>query len=57
MAVNHIETLECPLCGATYDLDPVRDAYPNHEGVSGILDAKYDCEAVKETKSRSPDHE
>ncbi|MFB6086253.1 MAG: threonine synthase [Halodesulfurarchaeum sp.] len=48
MAMAHVRTLECSLCGATYA--PDREIYtcPNHEGVTGILDVTYDYEVIDE---------
>ncbi len=48
MALDHIETLECTLCSATYDPDQVIYTCPNHEGVSGILDVKYDYDVIND---------
>ncbi|TYL37823.1 threonine synthase [Natronococcus pandeyae] len=48
MALDHVETLECTLCGATYDPDQVIYTCPNHEGVAGILDVKYDYDVIND---------
>ncbi|GAA0514065.1 threonine synthase [Halorubrum aquaticum] len=44
--MDHVETLECTLCGAEYDPDQVIYTCPNHPGVKGILDVTYDYDAV-----------
>ncbi|WP_411968714.1 threonine synthase [Haloferax sp. YSSS75] len=46
MALDNVETLECTLCGATYDPEQVIYTCPNHEGVAGILEVKYDYDVV-----------
>ncbi len=44
--MDHVETLECTLCGAEYDPDQVIYTCPNHPGVKGILDVTYDYDRV-----------
>jgi threonine synthase len=46
MAMDHVTTLECVLCGATYDPDQVIYTCSEHEGVRGILEVKYDYDVV-----------
>nr|WP_311172312.1 hypothetical protein [Halobellus sp. ZY16] len=46
MSLDHIETLECTLCSAEYDLDHIIDICPKHEGTKGILGVKYDYDVV-----------
>lgn len=48
MAMPHVRTLECTLCGATYDPREVVYTCPEHEGVAGILEVIYDYDAVQE---------
>ncbi len=46
MAMDHVTTLECTICGAEYDPDQVIYTCPEHEGVNGILEVKYDYDVV-----------
>jgi threonine synthase len=48
MAMPHVRTLECTLCGAEYDPHEVVYTCPEHEGVAGILEVTYDYDAVQE---------
>ncbi|WP_368411820.1 threonine synthase [Haladaptatus halobius] len=48
MAMNHVTTLECTLCGATYDPDQVIYTCPEHEGVKGILEVNYDYDSIQD---------
>ena len=55
MAMDHVEALECTICGAQYE--PERELYtcPNHEGVRGILEVVYDYEAIDANFDRELD--
>jgi len=44
--MDHVETLECTLCGAEYDPEQVIYTCPNHSDVKGILDVTYDYDVV-----------
>jgi threonine synthase len=44
--MDHVETLECTLCGETYDPGELRYTCLNHDGVTGILDVVYDYDRV-----------
>nr|WP_227377717.1 threonine synthase [Haladaptatus halobius] len=46
--MNHVTTLECTLCGATYDPDQVIYTCPEHEGVKGILEVNYDYDSIQD---------
>jgi len=46
MALAHVTTLECTLCGAEYDPEQVIYTCPEHDGVEGILEVKYDYDVV-----------
>jgi len=46
--MDHVEALECTLCGETYDPDRLIYTCPNHEGVKGILEVTYDYDRVAE---------
>lgn len=46
MAMEHVTTLECTICGAEYDPDQIIYTCPEHEGVKGILEVKYDYDVV-----------
>ncbi|MEF8860019.1 MAG: threonine synthase [Halolamina sp.] len=46
--MDHVEALECTLCGETYDPDQLIYTCPEHEGVKGILDVIYDYGRVAE---------
>jgi threonine synthase len=41
-----VTTLECTLCGDEYDPDQIIYTCPNHEGVKGILEVKYDYDVI-----------
>jgi threonine synthase len=55
MALDHVETLECTLCGATYDPERVVYTCPNHEGVAGILEVTYDYDVIQDRFDESID--
>ena len=40
MALAHVTTLECTLCGAEYDPEQIIYTCPEHDGVAGILEVK-----------------
>jgi len=46
MAMEHVTTLECTLCGAEYDPDQIIYTCENHDGVTGILEVKYDYDVI-----------
>lgn len=46
MTMDHVTTLECTLCGAEYDPDQVIYTCPEHPGVEGILEVKYDYDVI-----------
>jgi threonine synthase len=46
MTMEHVTTLECTLCSEEYDPDQIIYTCDNHEGVKGILDVKYDYDAI-----------
>ena len=46
MTLDAVETLECTLCGATYDPEQVVYTCPNHEGIAGILEVVYDYDTI-----------
>lgn len=46
--MDHVNALECTLCGDQYNPEAVHYTCPNHEGVQGILDVKYDYDDVRE---------
>ena len=46
MAMDHVTTLECTICGAEYDPDQIIYTCPEHEGVKGILEVKYDYDVI-----------
>ncbi|ODR80602.1 threonine synthase [Haladaptatus sp. W1] len=48
MAMEHVTTLECTLCGETYDPDQIIYTCPNHEGVKGILEVQYDYDIIND---------
>ncbi len=48
MAMDHVQTLECTICGETYDPDQVIYTCDNEPGVSGILEVKYDYDVIQE---------
>ncbi|MEA5388763.1 pyridoxal-phosphate dependent enzyme [Haloarculaceae archaeon H-GB2-1] len=55
MALDHVETLECTLCGATYDPEQVVYTCPEHDGVAGILEVVYDYDVVQDRFDASLD--
>ncbi len=42
MELPHVTALECTLCGASYDPEQLLYTCPEHEGVRGILELRYD---------------
>ena len=46
MTMEHVTHLECTICGKEYDPDQVIYTCPDEEGVKGILEVKYDYEAI-----------
>ncbi|WP_416841476.1 threonine synthase [Haloferax sp. DFSO52] len=46
MALDNVDTLECTLCGERYDPAQIIYTCPNHEGVAGILEVKYDYDVI-----------
>lgn len=46
MAMDHVTTLECTICGEEYDPDQIIYTCSNHEGVKGILEVKYDYDVI-----------
>jgi threonine synthase len=48
MVMDHVTTLECTICGAEYDPEQVIYTCPEHEGVAGILEVKYDYDVIAE---------
>ncbi|WP_254533715.1 threonine synthase [Natrinema gelatinilyticum] len=46
MAMDHVTTLECTICGTEYDPDQIIYTCPEHEGVSGILEVMYDYDVI-----------
>ncbi|WP_435335936.1 threonine synthase [Haloarchaeobius sp. TZWWS8] len=46
MTLDHVDTLECTLCGETYDPEQVVYTCPNHDGVAGILEVQYDYDVI-----------
>lgn len=44
--MEHVTCLECTVCGAEYSLDEMRYTCPEHDGVRGILEVKYDYDVV-----------
>ncbi len=48
MTMAEVSTLECTLCGETYDPEQIIYTCPEHEGVKGILDVQYDYDAVRD---------
>lgn len=46
MGMAHVTSLECTLCGRTYDPNQVIYVCPEHEGVTGILEVQYDYDEV-----------
>jgi threonine synthase len=41
-----VETLECTACGRSFDPGAVRYTCPDHDGASGVLDVRYDYDAI-----------
>ncbi|MFB6222125.1 MAG: threonine synthase [Haloarcula sp.] len=48
MAMEHVKTLECTICEKEYDPDQIIYTCPEHEGVNGILEVKYDYDVIDE---------
>ncbi|MDR5673513.1 Threonine synthase and cysteate synthase [Halalkaliarchaeum sp. AArc-CO] len=48
MGLPHVRTLECTLCGARYEPDQVIYTCPEHDGVRGILEVRYDYARIRE---------
>ncbi|PSQ33593.1 threonine synthase [Halobacteriales archaeon SW_10_68_16] len=48
MAMDHVTTLECTLCGAEYDPDQIIYTCDEHEGTKGILEVTYDYDVINE---------
>ena len=48
MALATVTTLECTLCGAEYDPEQVIYTCPEHDGVEGILEVKYDYDEIRD---------
>ena len=46
MTMEHVTHLECTICGKEYDPDQVIYTCPDEDGVKGILEVKYDYEAI-----------
>lgn len=46
--MEHVRTLECTLCGETYDPGQIVYTCSNHPGVQGILEVQYDYDVVRE---------
>ena len=46
MGMTQVTTLECTLCGAEYDPNQIIYTCPEHEGVKGILEVRYDYDAI-----------
>ncbi|WP_306061777.1 threonine synthase [Natronococcus wangiae] len=46
MAMDHVTTLECTICGEEYDPEQIIYTCPEEEGVSGILEVKYDYDVI-----------
>ena len=46
MTMEHVTHLECVICGEQYDPDQIIYTCDNEEGVRGILEVKYDYDAV-----------
>jgi threonine synthase len=44
--MEHVSTLECTLCGETYDPNQIIYTCSNHAGVKGILEVQYDYDVV-----------
>ncbi|WP_265108571.1 threonine synthase [Halosolutus halophilus] len=49
MAMDHVTTLECTICGKEYDPDQIIYTCPEEDGVSGILEVKYDYDVIHDT--------
>jgi len=48
MTMEHVTTLECTLCGVEYDPTEIVYTCDEHEGTNGILEVKYDYDAIRE---------
>ena len=48
MAMEHVTTLECTICGAEYDPNQIIYTCPEHDDVSGILEVNYDYDVIDE---------
>ncbi|MFB1066137.1 threonine synthase [Natrinema sp. H-ect4] len=46
--MEHVRTLECTLCGETYDPEQLVYTCSNHPSVQGILEVQYDYDVVRE---------
>ncbi|NHN60091.1 MULTISPECIES: threonine synthase [Halorussus] len=44
--MDHVTALECTLCGDRYDPGEIIYTCPNHPGVKGILDVRYDYDRI-----------
>ena len=44
--MDHVTTLECTICGEEYDPDQIIYTCPEHDGVNGILEVKYDYDVI-----------
>jgi len=53
--MEHVTTLECVFCGAEYDPEQIIYTCPEHEGVAGILEVKYDYDIIHERFDASLD--
>lgn len=49
MAMEHVTTLECTLCSEPYDPNQVIYTCPEHDGIKGILEVKYDYDIINDT--------
>jgi len=46
MTMEHVEALECTICGARYEPSEVEYTCPNEDGIEGILDVVYDYDVI-----------
>lgn len=46
MGISSVTRLECTVCGAEYDVGEVTYTCPEHDGVTGILEVRYDYDVV-----------
>jgi threonine synthase len=53
--MKHVTALECTRCGETYDPTEIIYTCPNHAGVEGILEVRYDYDVVRERFDESLD--